>query len=416
MTNSIGRKAARSRGGLLNSTMMSAVALASLAVTPLMLPGAAQAETWLGVTGSYNDPANWSPAAVPSGTATFTANGAATGVTINVGASLTLLEYTSVAPLYTLTTADSVALLIGSITNSSTIEQQLVAGPTGGFIISGTITGPMALTAGPNSGAIQFNAGASASNSRFIGSGGLMNIVGFTAETLSIGSIEGTGIIRAVDGNAGTPTLSVGSLNSSTTYSGVIQGDLALTKVGTGTLTLAGANSYTGVTTVFGGTLALSGDGALASTGAVNISSATGMFSLSGANGDRTIGDLTGVVGSSVVLGANDLTVGTANSTTFNGGISGAGGLVKAGSGTLSLTRASTYSGGTTISAGTVSLGNASAIGTGGVNMTASGTSLLLNDNVVAIAGLDGVAGSAVNLGNSGVLGFTGASGISFRT
>ena len=43
------------------------------------------------------------------------------------------------------------------------------------------------------------------------------------------------------------------------TYSGVISGNGSLAKLGAGTLTLTGSNSYTGTTTVSGGTLAVTG-------------------------------------------------------------------------------------------------------------------------------------------------------------
>lgn len=413
MTRLIGRKVAgrefaRVRVGLLNSTMLSAAALA-IAATPLMLPGTARADTWLGTTGDYNTGSNWSGGVVPGGTATFINNGATNSLTISASSSINLMEFNGSAPTYQITTGTNLSLSIQNITNSSGVDQRFTANNQSAFAIYGTVTGNVVFTAGASDGSIEVFAGASAGGSRFVGDGGFLTLRGFSGGTLDLGSIEGSGFIRLVSST--TATLSVGALNTDTTYSGTIINDLALAKVGTGTLTLAGTNTYAGGTTVAGGTLALSGDGALDAAGAMALTGATSRFDLSGANGDRTIGDLSGVVGSSVVLGANDLTVGTAANTTFNGGISGTGGLVKAGSGRLSLTRASSYSGGTTISAGTVSLGNASAIGTGGVNMTASGTSLLLNNNVVAVTGLDGAAGSEVDLGDSGVLGLTATSG-----
>ncbi len=73
----------------------------------------------------------------------------------------------------------------------------------------------------------------------------------------------------------GTSTLSVGALNTDSTFSGVIEntltptgftltnitagGILTLTKTGTGTLTLSGVNTYTGATSVTGGTILVNG-------------------------------------------------------------------------------------------------------------------------------------------------------------
>ena len=67
-------------------------------------------------------------------------------------------------------------------------------------------------------------------------------------------------------GGAGA-ILTTGGNNTSTTFSGVIQdgaGVTGLTKVGTGTFTLTGANTYTGGTTISAGTLQI-GSGATGS-------------------------------------------------------------------------------------------------------------------------------------------------------
>lgn len=95
----------------------------------------------------------------------------------------------------------------------------------------------------------------------------------FTSAAPVIGSLasSGAGIKQVVLGNTGVnTTLTIGALNTSTTYSGSISefaGQTgALTKTGSGTLTLGGAASYTGQTKVTGGTLQLNATGSIAST------------------------------------------------------------------------------------------------------------------------------------------------------
>ena len=97
-----------------------------------------------------------------------------------------------------------------------------------------------------------------------------MSVPGMTA-----GSIAGAG-----QRLLGSETLTVGSNNLSTEVSGTIEGmDGSLAKVGTGTLTLSGANTYTGLTTISEGAINLTGSlmspvnveasGTLGSTGTV---------------------------------------------------------------------------------------------------------------------------------------------------
>ena len=85
---------------------------------------------------------------------------------------------------------------------------------------------------------------------------GTLNLAGFSE---TINGLSGNGI---VDGASGTPTLTLGANNATSSFSGVITnttGTLALVKAGTGTQTLSGANTYSGTTTVSQGTLALVG-------------------------------------------------------------------------------------------------------------------------------------------------------------
>src|SRR5262249_10224294 len=161
-------------------------------------------------------------------------------------------------------------------------------------------------------------------------------------------------------------------------FSGVIQdggaGATNLTKAGTGTFTLSGANTYTGTTTLSAGTLALSGSGSIASSSQVNVSAAAGTFDISGTSSGATITTLKGVASSHVTLGGQTLTISN-GSTTYAGIIQGTGGLTLTG-GTQTLSGANTYAGGTTINGGTLAISS-----DGNLGNTSGG--LILNGGIL---------------------------------
>jgi autotransporter-associated beta strand protein len=113
-------------------------------------------------------------------------------------------------------------------------------------------------------------------NARFItNAGGVFDISSLTSAGMTAGSIEGGGTYFL-----GSKALTVGLNNLSTVVSGIIvdggiNGGIggSLIKVGTGTLTLTGASTYTGVTAVSAGTLEV--DGALGNTAVTVQSGAT---------------------------------------------------------------------------------------------------------------------------------------------
>ena len=116
------------------------------------------------------------------------------------------------------------------------------------------------------------------------------------AGTISIGALTGNGYLAGY--NSGTTTWSVGGLNTSTVFTGVIEnnafgGTNSLTKVGTGTLTLSAANTYTGLTTVNAGELSSSTAGSSASTFTVAASATNGVLVLNPGGQWVTTGNLT---------------------------------------------------------------------------------------------------------------------------
>jgi len=80
----------------------------------------------------------------------------------------------------------------------------------------------------------------------------------FATGTISFGALTGRGAIRTDAG--GSPIISIGALNLSTTFGGIMSGTMNVEKVGNGVLIFTGNNSYSGTTTIKGGKLLLNND------------------------------------------------------------------------------------------------------------------------------------------------------------
>lgn len=151
---------------------------------------------------------------------------------------------------------------------------------------------------------------------------------------------------NAVSLAGGTATIDTDSFDLG--LGGVISGIGTLTKTGTGTLTLSGVNTYSGATWIQDGTLQMGGSGALSNQTSVQIS-AGATFDLNGLT--QSVGSLSGT--GDVLLSGATLRAGNNNTdTTFSGAISGAGALLKDGTGTLTLNGANLHTGVTQVLGG----------------------------------------------------------------
>jgi autotransporter-associated beta strand protein len=96
------------------------------------------------------------------------------------------------------------------------------------------------------------------------------------------------------------------------------------------------------------------------------------------------VASLSGTIGSSVNLNANTLTINGSATTTYSGGISGTGNLVKNGSGTQTLAGATTFNGTTTVNSGTLQAATANSLAnTSQVVLNEGGSFLVTADNAV---------------------------------
>lgn len=297
--------------------------------------------TWTGAGSSFNTDSNWSPSGVPTGIATF--GSASTTAITSSATTLNTLQFNSGAPAYsfainTITSSGFVMTGTGIVNSSSnaptftvsggnlyfngatssagnaiiinsggdtTFNSSATAGTAnitnnGGPLVGGFPTGLTAFqvssTAGNSTittnstGEVAFLGASSGGQARFItNAGGFFDISFLTSAGTTAGSIEGAGAYQL-----GSKSLTVGGNNLSTGVSGnIVDGGFnvnsgtgaSLVKVGTGTLTLSGADTYTGVTTVSAGTLQAGSTTGLSSSSAFTVTSTLDLGGFSNAVG-----------------------------------------------------------------------------------------------------------------------------------
>ena len=299
-----------------------------------------------------------------------------------------------------------------TLNGASTVELLVGADKSIGFMLNNQVGGVLNLNhnsvIGSTAAATIFNntgslnktgAGTayvhSASNGWSINNGNISLADGklvFDTSLASSGDISGSGSLEAA-----LFDLSAGTVSANLTGAG------SLAKNGPDTAVISGSNTYAGDTAISAGTLSVLSPSALPNTSNVSIASGA-TLSLSG-NG--TVATLSG--NGSATLSGCSLTLAGDGDSTVGGVISGNGGLVKNGIGTLRLSNTSTYSGATSVNVGTLALdgavagnvtvgSNAKIIGNGSV-----GSLLTVNGSISTLGGAAGQfrAGSATFGGGS---------------
>ena len=128
-----------------------------------------------------------------------------------------------------------------------------------------------------------------------LNSGASLNLGGYN---LNVGSMSGAAPI-----NLGNQTLTVGTDNTDTTYTGTLSGSGGLTKTGAGALTLAASNIYSGVTEVDDGTLVAANGSNGSATGSGTVTLSGGTLASASGGGSISGGVVVGSVASEIAPG-----------------------------------------------------------------------------------------------------------------
>ena len=254
---------------------------------------------------------------------------------------------------------------VGSFTQSggtatvSALTLSSTAGTSGTYNLNG---GTLAMTG---------NLSAGSGTAAFNFDGGTLKFQASPTTTLPM-TLLANAVIDVVSGYAST-------------LSGVLSGTGGLVKTDAGGLFLNAANTYTGGTSVTSGTLYVANSAAL-QLSTLDTSGGTGTVTF-----DLTPVLLGGLAGAGT-LSTNGMVLDVGNnnaSTTYSGALSGAGGLAKIGSGTLTLTGTNTYTGGTTVKDGLLLLGfnAAGAPASNIINHSANDSALVLAGGMLSIQG-----------------------------
>jgi autotransporter-associated beta strand protein len=256
-----------------------------------------------------------------------------------------------------------------------------------------------------------------------VADGGVVNSPGFTGIAQGSTLNLGTG---GLAGGINTPAIDnegqiVANFTDTLTLAADISGAGTLGKAGVGTLILTGNNSYAGGTTITGGFINFNSANSFGS----------GLITINGGGLQWATGNSADISAQLAAFGAGGATFDTnGNNVTLAASLSGPGGLIKTGAGTMTLSGVNSYQGGTAINGGTVAVtadanlgAAAGGLAFGGgtlqflsgfttnrtVTLSAGGGTLDTNGNNATLAGAIGGAGGLTKVG-AGTMTLSGAS------
>jgi autotransporter-associated beta strand protein len=279
---------------------------------------------------------------IAGGTQTLGGANALSNVTVNTGATLAISGAGSFAPtngtftdngtfdISAATSPISVQFLSGAgavILGSNT----LILANFGGTGFTSTFSGVISGTGGVT---VTGGTGGSGANRIFAGNNTYTGVTTIqSGGTLQIGTGGTTGAIVSNVADSGTLIF---NRSDTSVYAGAISGSGIVKQLGTGTLILTGANTYSGDTTISAGTLQIGNGG---TTGSIT--------------SNIVVGGTFGIGAASPVLVFN-----RSDNVTFSNSILNVlpSTLIKQGAGMLTLAGSSTFSGATTVSAGTLNV------------------------------------------------------------
>ena len=335
----------------------------------------------VGITGAFggiitnNAVTNISSLTYSNGAGAFTLTGTNAGQTLTISSGITNNSAaTQMISLGLDTTSNqtfnavSGNLTLGAISNAAALTMQESADRA--ITVNGAITGNGTLIQS-GSGTLNLNASNSyvggttlnggtvvAGNSASFGSGAVS--VASNAVIASAGSITLTNALGVSNGAAAT----LNNAGNAWVQNGAIAGQGGIALSGAGTTTLATSNSYSGGSTLNGGTVVAGNNNSFGSGSITVASSSTIAAGTAALNTTNTM----------AVDSGQTVTLDTAeNAWSQSGSVSGQGGVIKVGAGTLTFSGANTYLGTTLVSGGTLQL-TGSLLGSGNVTIASGGT------------------------------------------